>query len=230
LQIPQGACDCGPRRVGPFGSFTKHRGMTRTTEPFWRQSQPPTNNDIVVLRPQTLEKGKRFETAADADAESKRSEKLLRTSGCVSLPQQYLCECRAGYYHCEKTYCPICARSFRRWFIGETLGIVDQCLGPNQVTTILLAKSEDINDLDPGTFRASARRRLHQAGLKAVPVIGGFEMVYRAQDKCWILHINLSTLGGTKLALSKFEESFESADFVRPTNFKTNGASRRQVF
>jgi hypothetical protein len=188
-----------------------------TTEPFWRRSPPPRDYDIALLRQPSLEKGQRFETMADVGAECLRSERLLRSSGYASLPQQYLSECRAGYYHCERTYCALCARSFRRWFVGQTLGIVDQCLGPNQVTTILLAKSKDINDLDPGNFRASARRRLHQAGLKGGPVIGGFEMVYRAHDKCWILHMNLLTLGSTKLALNKFEESFESAEFVRPT-------------
>jgi hypothetical protein len=45
--------------------------MTHTTEPFWRRSQPLTKNDVAVLRPETLEKGKRFETHADVDAESR---------------------------------------------------------------------------------------------------------------------------------------------------------------
>ena len=189
-----------------------------TTEPFWRRGQPPKIYDIAVLRPSNLEKGERFETIADAAAESLRSEQVLKRARRTSLPQQYLCECRAGYYHCEKLYCPVCGRAFRRWVIGETLNIVvGQCFGPNRVTTILLAKSKDIRDLDPSSFRALIRKRLNQAGLKAVPVIGGFEMAYRAQDKSWVLHINLLTLGATKLALSRLEDSFGSSQFLRPT-------------
>jgi hypothetical protein len=78
---------------------------------------------------------------------------------------------------------PRCARHFRRWFIGETLGIVNRCSEPNHVTTALLEKSGNIYDLDPGKFRTLIRRRLKQAGMKGVPVIGGFEIAYRAQDQ-----------------------------------------------
>jgi hypothetical protein len=184
---------------------------------FWRREPPARNNDIMLLRPEMLEKGKRFETHADADAESVRSERLLRSSARASLQQEYLRECRAGYYYCEQIYCPRCARHFRRWFVGETLGSVGRCLGPNHVTTVLLAKSSNICDLHSGTFRTLIRRRLKQAGLKGVPAIGGFEMAYRAQDRSWVLHINLLTLGATRSALNKFEDMFKSSDLERST-------------
>jgi hypothetical protein len=192
-------------------------GPTRTTTSFWRRELPAKDNDIALLRPEALGKGKRFETDADANTESARSEQLLRCSACAPLQQEYLCECRAGYYCCEKVYCPRCARHFRRWFIGETLGIANRCSEPNHVTTALLEKSGNIYDLDPGKFRTLIRRRLKQAGIKGVPVIGGFEIAYRAQDQSWVLHINLLTFGVTRSALGKFEDMFKSTDFEPPT-------------
>jgi len=190
---------------------------TRKAKPFWRRTKPPKSRDISLLRPSSLDKGIRFETAADAIAESLRSERLLACTNRSSLPEQYLSECRAGYYHCEKTYCPICARDFRRWFIGELLRIVEQCEWRSQLVTLLLEKSQNLHDLRPEDYRPLLRRRLDQAGLHDTPVIGGFEMVYRAQDKSWVLHINLLFLGSAKLALNRFVDSLGSDNFVRPT-------------
>jgi hypothetical protein len=189
---------------------------TRTAKPFWRRRIPPKKRDITLLRPLSLDKGKRFETEEDANAESLRSEGLLKSTNRASLPKQYLCECRAGHYHCEKTYCPICARDFRRWFIGESLRIVDQCRRTGRVMTFLLAKSRNIEDLDPNEHRHLLRKRLDRAGLASAYCIGGFEIIYRARDKHWVLHLNLLVLGGVKSALNMFEASFSSSKLFRP--------------
>jgi hypothetical protein len=42
-------------------------------------------------------------------------------------------------------------------------------------------------------------------------------MVYRAKEKCWVLHINLLMLDSTKLALERFKTAFGAQDFGRPT-------------
>jgi hypothetical protein len=189
---------------------------TRNATRFWRLRKPPKNRDIIFLRPPCFGKSERFETEADARAESLRSERALKSNRAL-LPQLYLSECRAGYYRCDQTYCPLCARDFRRWFIGEALRLVDLCSRRSRVMTVLLAKSGDIQELDPANYLRLVRRRLRRAGLHDVPVIGGFEMVYRTQDKSWVLHVNLLFLGGTKLALSMFADSFASTQFVRST-------------
>jgi hypothetical protein len=169
----------------------------------------------TLLKPADLAKGERFETIDDARAESWRSTQLLGANR-KSLATEYLSECRAGYYNCEQTYCPLCARAFRRWFIGETLRIVDQCGGPSLVMTVLLAKSRNIGELDPGDYRQKIRHQLTRAGLEKAEVIGGFEIVYRARDKSWILHVNLLVLGYTELAINAFEKSLASTEFSRP--------------
>jgi hypothetical protein len=64
--------------------------------------------------------------------------------------------------------------------------------------TVLLKKAErdKIDELDPEDYRGVLRQRLIRAGLGSAVVIGGFENVYRARQKEWMLHINLVIMGG----------------------------------
>jgi hypothetical protein len=48
-------------------------------------------------------------------------------------------------------------------------------------------------------------------------VIGGFEVVWRSSDRKWVLHANLLILDARKSAIARFEDSFSSSTFVRPT-------------
>jgi hypothetical protein len=60
------------------------------------------------------------------------------------------------------------------------------------------------------------RKRLERAGLGNAPVIGGFEIVYKARRRVWVLHINLVVIGGKKSAHKKLKRGFESSDMERP--------------
>jgi hypothetical protein len=186
--------------------------------PFWRRNKPKPKYDITLLRPADLPRGQRFETLADARGESERSEKLLLSfSGGNKVIGEYVQECRDGYYECDKPFCPICARQFRRWFIGELLRVTN---GSDHVHiyTVLLkeAATDKINKLDPTLFRAFIRKRLERAGLADVPVIGGFEIVYKAAQQVWVLHANLVMIGGEERARKKFKKAFQGDDFDRP--------------
>ena len=131
--------------------------------------------------------------------------------------REYLAECRAGDYVCEKTFCPSCARQFRRWFIAEVIRIAHATPKPAYIVTVLLAQATDIRELDVEPFRHSLRKRLDRAGLAEAVVIGGFEMVWRAREKVWVLHANLLILGANEAAMSKFERGFGSSNLPRPT-------------
>ena len=90
--------------------------------PFWRRKIPPAKYDIALLRPEPLPKGKRFETVQDAHEESKRSAALLRSTADGNLDlAETLSDCRNELYQCDRPFCPICARIFRRWFTGRLL-------------------------------------------------------------------------------------------------------------
>jgi hypothetical protein len=190
----------------------------RRKPPFWRRGKPKPNYDITILRPADEPKGKRFETLADARQESKRSEKLLRSVvGDNNYIAACLQRCRAGELECGQSLCPICGRHFRRWFIGELFRVTkgNQRV---QVYTVLLKKApkNEIDTLDPTPFKHSLRKRLVRCGLGSVPVIGGFEIVYKADKRAWVLHINLVVLGGDEKARKTFEESFKGGDIDRP--------------
>jgi hypothetical protein len=193
-------------------------GQERKKPPFWRRGKPNPKYDIAVLRAAKMAKGERFETPQDARAESERSEKLLRSfSRGSKVIGEYLQECRDGYYECNKTFCPICGRIFRRWFIGELLRATK---GQTEVHmyTVLLKEAEKtkIDELDPAPFRASIRKRLQRSGLGKVPVIGGFEIAYKAAQQAWVLHANLVMIGGEEKARKKFKKAFRGDDFDRP--------------
>jgi hypothetical protein len=185
--------------------------------PFWRRRKPPAKYDIALLRPATLPPGERFETVKDARRESERSGTLLRSSphGSNALAET-LRECQDGHYQCDQPFCPICARHFRRWLVGQLLKIAQGSV-PVHIYTVLLreADSNNIRDLDPEPYRHMLRKRLQRAGLD-VPVIGGFEVVYKAEAKVWVLHINLVIIGGGKEAHKVFRKSFEASDMDRP--------------
>jgi hypothetical protein len=190
--------------------------------PFWRRRRPPAKYDIALLRPATLPPRERFETVKDARRESDRSGTLLRSSprGSKALAES-LSDCRKANYQCDQPFCPICARRFRRWFIGELLRI-SRGSAPVHIYTVLLreADGDHISELDPAPYRHSLRKRLKRAGLD-VPVIGGFEVVYKARRKVWVLHINLVIFGGTENAHENFETSFDNSDIDRPVDSAT---------
>jgi hypothetical protein len=186
--------------------------------PFWRRGKPIPKYDIARLRPQDQPRGERFETLADTRAESERSEQLLRYfSGGSKELAEFLQECREGYYQCNRPFCPICAWAFRRWLIGELLRVT-QGSDAVRIYTVLLkeAPHDKINNLDSTPFRHFLRKRLERAGLGKVPVIGGFEIVYKANRRVWVLHVNLVVIGGKKSAHNKFKRDFENSEMERP--------------
>jgi len=190
---------------------------TRYRSPFWRRGEPQACYDIALLRPAHLPKGLRFETIEDAEAESIRSEKLLKSAGGSSKRLARILAACGGEARCGRSFCPICARSFRRWFVGELLRVTAETEEPVAIHTILLATAGrgNIDDLDPSQFQHILRKRLIRVGLATIPAIGGFEMVYRAKQKAWVLHLNLVMLGGKARALEKFAQGFRGSEIER---------------
>lgn len=187
----------------------------RMKPPFWKRNKPKRNNDIVKLRPASLPKSQRFETPADTLNESERSQLLL--GQCTQ--SDYLADCRGGFCQCKKPYCPLCAREFRRWFIGEMLRIVKTEERSIHIMTLLLkaTSSDEMNDVDLAQYSHMLRKRLDRSGMSDAMVIGGFEVAYKAKLRSWFFHINLVVIGGTNQAIARFEESFEGSELSRPT-------------
>jgi hypothetical protein len=190
----------------------------RRKRPYWMRAAPAKQFDIAKLRPSSLPSGKRFETPSDCREESVRSAAVLASQRQGRPYSVYLTECREGHYRCGKTYCPICARTFRRFASGELFRLYAEAEIKPSVSVILLeaASQGNLRDLDIDPYRHSLRKRLERAGLGRVPVVGGFEVVYRARPKEWVLHVNLVMFGGKEKAIAKFEEGFRGGDLDRP--------------
>lgn len=185
---------------------------------YWRQTHPVALFDIAKLRPETLARGKRFESPSDAREESGRSQALLERDSRSKAYVVDLQECRDGHYQCNKTYCPQCARTFRRYLIGQLLRLNSEFEGEVRILVVLLetAPKGELLKLEIERYRHLFRKRLDRAGLSKVPVIGGFEMYYRARSKEWVLHVNLAIFGGNEEALRTFEDGFPDDKIHRP--------------
>jgi hypothetical protein len=173
----------------------------RRKKPFWHRTKPMRRFDIAELRPKTLARAERFETPSDARRESSRSQAVLERYRRSQICAEYLQDCREGLERCEKTFCPICARTFRRYFTGQLLRLNAECASKVSIAVVLLetAPKGKIDRLQIERYRHSLRKRLERAGLGDMPVIGGFEVCYKAREKVWILHINLVIFSGNKI-------------------------------
>ena len=206
----------------------------RRRTPFYLRDEPKPKHDIRMLRPRSLPLGQRFETLHDVHNYSQDSEKKLALSDCredLRLADD-LSECRTSDRNCGLPSCPICARLFRIWFVGELLRIIEK-VGSAQVRieTILLdqAPYDQIDTLDIKGYDALLRKQLSRNGLADVAIIGGYENVYRAQSKSWMLHLNLVIIGGTLDAIKAFEGTFCESEIDRPTMRQTLEDLKRQL-
>lgn len=190
----------------------------RRKPPYWRRSLPRKKYDIKRLRPEILPRRERFETQEDVKKESRRSQSVLDGRQDGGGLGDYLEDCRQGHYHCERSYCPICARIFRRYFIGELLRHNAKFEGEVAVVVVLLetAAKGKLSGLDIESHRHALRKRLDRAGLEGAPVIGGFEIAYRAAQRVWVLHANLVVFGAPKRALDDLEAGSKAQDAFRP--------------
>ena len=206
----------------------------RRRMPFYLREDPEPQYDIRLLRPHTLPLGERFETLHDAHKYSQDSEKKLALSDCREHQRlaDDLSECRTSDRGCGLPSCPICARLFRIWYIGELLRIVEK-VGAAQVhiETVLLAQApyDQIGTLDIKDYDALLRKRLNRNGLADAAVIGGYENIYRAQSKSWMLHLNLVIIGGKVEAIRAFENTFSKSQLQKPTMLQTLEDFKRQL-
>ena len=198
---------------------------------FWRRRKPKPEYDIALLRPPDKPKGQRFETLPDARQESERSEQLLRSfAGAIRMLADYLQECRAGDYECQKPFCPICAGRFRRWFIGELLR-VSKRQDPVHIYTVLLkeAPKDKIDTLDPAPFKHALRKQLERAGSGSTSD-RRIEIAYKAREAVWVLHAESGDVRRQKAARKKFRQGFKQATaFERPVMKATLKIAPKQL-
>jgi hypothetical protein len=150
----------------------------------------PREFDIARLRPQGLPPSKRFETIGDArarlDAEIARLENIPH----LALLADELYSCTAAS-PCAQVYCPVCARSFRRWFTGQGLSHQGE-LDFRFVTVALeLMRGSNLTLCDLRLMKRRAAQRIRRAAPSAGVVLGGIEADYRQSDDTFLVHAHL---------------------------------------
>ena len=177
--------------------------------------QAPTSPGLL---PATLGKDKRLRTTSDAGAEGCCSQADLVAHRPLSNFAEYLLECREGLYDCKQTYCPRCARIFRRYLSSELFRLAGEFSDSIKISTVLLAAilKGKFAHVEIALYVDVVRQRLNRARLNDGPVVGGVEVLYRASQKIWVFHINLALLGGGVDAIAAFEASCSNLDFDRP--------------
>lgn len=185
--------------------------MSAPKEVFWRRGKPTETLDIAVLRPPTLNKAEQFETVDGVHKESLRSEEALTSAGESALAE-ILDDCRSGAYFCNKPFCPGCARTFRRWFIGQMLGHIQGGRLVHVVTVLLeTVQRGQLDQLQASSHRELLRKRLRASFRPNVIVMGCVEVVYKAKTRSWIHHINLLVIGSTNAERAMFKSFWKKS-------------------
>jgi hypothetical protein len=147
----------------------------------------PREFDIARLRPDSLPRGDRFETVADARA--RRDSELDRLKRIAELTRvaDRLLFCSAES-PCAQVYCAVCARLFRRWLTGQALR--HQRAVDLRVLTVALelVPSKRLAKCDLLVVKRRAAQRFRRAAPSAEFVLGSIEAEYRQGGDAFLLH------------------------------------------
>ena len=170
--------------------------------------------DIARLRPDSLPRGDRFETVADARARRDTELDHFKRIAGLSHVADRLSSCSAEY-PCAEVSCAICGRLFRRWFTGQALRH-QRALALRVLTVALeLVPSKRLPKCDLLALKRRAAQRLRRAAPSAEFVLGGIEAEYRQGDDAFMVHAHLLVSPLPRDELNALRSPFASIDVAR---------------
>lgn len=188
----------------------------------------PRECDIARLRPDSLPRGDRFETVADARV--RRYADIDRFESIQGLEQvvDRLSACSAQS-PCAQVYCAICARLFRRWLTGQALR--HQRAADLLVLTVALelVPSKRLAKCDLPVVKRRAAQRFRRAAPSAEFVLGGVEAEYRQGDDAFLVHAHLLVSPLPRDELDALRSAFASIDVLRPVKLQKLKDAPRQI-
>ena len=159
---------------------------------YWENVQIPARLDLVELLGAHLPKSTRFETKMDVIERSIATEQRLRLSQGFGDIAKFLADCRRRRYPCCRSICPICARHFRRWFAANGMALAGKINNPVTLTLFCDTVPEgQLHRVDIAKLHDRVRQRFRRAGLGDIVALGGTEVVYRADQRDWLVHLHL---------------------------------------
>jgi hypothetical protein len=188
----------------------------------------PRECDIARLRPDSLPRGDRFETVADA--RMRRYADIDRFERIQGLEQvvDRLSACSAQS-PCAHVYCAICGRLFRRWFAGQALRY-QRALDLRVLTVALeLVPSTGLTNCNLLGVKRRAAQRLRRTAPSAEFVLGGIEAEYRQGDDTFLVHAHLLVSPLPRDELDALRSAFASIDVARPIKLQKLTDAPRQI-
>jgi hypothetical protein len=188
----------------------------------------PRQFDIARLRPDSLPRGDRFETVADARARRDSELDRFKRIGGLSDVADRLFSCSAKS-PCAEVYCAICGRLFRRWFIGQALRH-QRSLDVRVLTVAFeLVPSKELGMCDLLVVKRRAAQRLRRAAPSTQIVLGGIEAEFRQNYDAFLLHAHLLISHLPPAELNALRSAFPSIDVLRPVKLQKLKDAPRQI-
>jgi hypothetical protein len=200
--------------VSPKSDAVAHAGnrirRPRTPE-LWRSVDIAPEHDIRLLRPPSLPRGDRFETAEDvAKYDAKRIADLINRRPDLAAEIERREE---EVIIPSTTISSRDARDYRVPDIADRFLIAQKYEGQHQIATIYLGAfpAGRLNLADLRRARWSLRNWLDRAGFKGAILTGGTEAAWVQRHGLWILHCHLLAVGVPEKAWDGLRELLPDA-------------------
>jgi hypothetical protein len=207
-RVARGNTSCSaPNRASNAGN-RKRRPRNQES---WRSVDVAPEHDIRILKPASLPRGKRFETAEDAAEYD-----AIRIAGLINARPDLAAEIERREERGVIPATPISARDardFRVADIAERLRIAGEYEGPHEISTIYLGAYPAglLHSFDLKRAHGSLRKKLARAGFGGAILTGGTEVAWINKHGLWIPHCHILSIGVEKLAWESLRKMLPDA-------------------
>ena len=179
-----------PPRSNP-AAFAAVRNRRPRSPELWRRVEIAPAHDIRLLKPPSLPRGERFETAEDVAEYD-----AIRIAGLMNARPDLAAEIERREEGVVIPSTPISARDardFRVADIADRLRIAEEHEGPHEIATIYLGAlpAGRLHSFDLRRPHWSLRKKLDRAGFSGAILTGGTEAAWLNKHGLWIPHCHL---------------------------------------
>ncbi len=179
---------------------------------FYRDYVPEPEFDIRNLMPDTLPKGKRFETESDADEERWIRVEILDKGSSKDRHLAKLMDACSPNSPCNLGSCPNCMCPTRIYRIGQTLRVFSVFNRVIPITLFFEMDNVPFGDLDTfswDTIKDRLRQQLRRKLGKRAVVMGGLEVSADYTRKLWTPHAHLFVANCSHEKIEALRELYE---------------------
>jgi hypothetical protein len=185
-------------------------------------------HNIARLRPKDLPKHQRFETVKDVrERHAEEVGRFKKIEGLNFLAEHV--EACTPEAPCLSVSCPICARRFRRWIIGQALPFC-QLLDLQWATVAIeLVPVDKPFEQDLLSLKRRTAQRIRRAARSVSFVLGGIEAEYRCPEKAFLVHGHFLISRLSKDEEKRLRAAFQCAEIPRAVKIDELNDPVRQI-